>query len=76
VAFWISQGISLTLAVLLVVGLISIWFNDPTRLTTAAGLVTAGLAFALQKLVTGRVVTVSNARIFDEPVYNYSRDFL
>jgi small-conductance mechanosensitive channel len=24
---------------------------------------------------TGRVVTVSNAKIFDEPVYNYSRDF-
>ncbi len=24
---------------------------------------------------TGRVVTVSNARIFDEPVYNYTRDF-
>ena len=24
---------------------------------------------------TGRIVTVSNAKIFDEPVYNYSRDF-
>jgi small-conductance mechanosensitive channel len=24
---------------------------------------------------TGRVVTVSNARIFDEPVYNYTREF-
>jgi small-conductance mechanosensitive channel len=24
---------------------------------------------------TGRVVTVSNAKIFDEPVFNYSRDF-
>jgi small-conductance mechanosensitive channel len=24
---------------------------------------------------TGRIVTVSNARIFDEPVYNYTRDF-
>ncbi len=24
---------------------------------------------------TGRVVTVSNAKVFDEPVYNYSRDF-
>ena len=24
---------------------------------------------------TGRVVTVSNSRIFDEPVYNYTRDF-
>jgi small-conductance mechanosensitive channel len=24
---------------------------------------------------TGRIVTVSNSKIFDEPVYNYSRDF-
>ena len=24
---------------------------------------------------TGRIVTISNAKIFDEPVYNYSRDF-
>ena len=119
-------------------GLVSIWFDDPTRLTTALGLVTAGLAFALQKVVTafagyfvilrgrtfnvgdritmggvrgdvialgfiqttimemgqppsvqnadpamwvrsrqytGRIVTVSNAKIFDEPVYNYTREF-
>ena len=33
-------------------GLVSIWFDDPTRLATALGLVTAGLAFALQKVVT------------------------
>lgn len=118
--------------------LLSIWFDDPTRLATALGLVSAGLVFALQKVITaiagyfvilrgsnftvgdritmggvrgdvvalsfiqttimemgqppavqaaqppvwvhsrqytGRVVTVSNARIFDEPVYNYTRDF-
>jgi small-conductance mechanosensitive channel len=24
---------------------------------------------------TGRIVTVANSKIFDEPVYNYSRDF-
>ena len=24
---------------------------------------------------TGRIVTVSNAKVFDEPVYNYTRDF-
>jgi small-conductance mechanosensitive channel len=24
---------------------------------------------------TGRIVTVTNDKIFDEPVYNYSRDF-
>lgn len=136
--FWIRQGIKLMTAVLLVVGVASIWFDDPTRLTTALGLVTAGLAFALQRVVTavagyfvilrgkmfnvgdritiggvrgdvialdftqttlmemgqpppvqnaepamwvksrqytGRVVSVTNAKIFDEPVYNYTRDF-
>ena len=30
----------------------SIWFDNPQRLTTAIGLVTAGLAFALQNVVT------------------------
>ncbi len=138
VAFWTRQAIHLITTVLLLLGLVSVWFDDPTRLTTALGLVTAGLAFALQKVVTsaagyvvilrgrtfnvgdritmggvrgdvialgfiqttimemgqppavqtadpamwvhsrqytGRVVTVSNSRIFDEPVYNYTRDF-
>lgn len=136
--FWTRQGIRLFMAVLIIVGILSIWFDDPVRLTTAMGLVTAGLAFALQKVIsaiagyfvilkgktfnvgdrivmggvrgdvialgftqttimemgqpppvevdrpgmwvrsrqyTGRVVTVSNAKIFDEPVYNYTRDF-
>lgn len=136
--FWTRQSINLGAAVLLVLGFVSIWFDDPTRLATALGLVTAGLAFALQKVVTavagyfvilrgnifnvgdrivmggvrgdvialdftrttimemgqpppvqgavpsiwvqsreytGRVVTVTNAQIFDEPVYNYTRDF-
>lgn len=136
--FWGRQGISLLLTVLLLLGIASIWFDDPTRLATAFGLVTAGLAFALQKVVTavagyfvilrgktfnvgdrivmggvrgdvialsitqttimemgqpppvqaaeppmwvrsrqytGRIVTVSNSKIFDEPVYNYSHDF-
>jgi len=137
-AFWARQGINLATAIILILGLASIWFNDPTRLTTALGLFTAGLAFALQKVVTaiagyfvilrgqtfnvgdrivmggvrgdvialgftqttimemgqpppvqqddpamwvksrqytGRIVTVSNAKIFDEPVFNYTRDF-
>ncbi len=136
--FWVRQGINLATAILILIGLLSIWFDDPTRLATAAGLVTAGLAFALQRVVTaiagyfvilrgknfsvgdritmggvrgdvvalgfiqttimemgqppsvqgadpavwvrsrqytGRVVTVSNAKIFDEPIYNYTRDF-
>jgi small-conductance mechanosensitive channel len=138
VYFWLRQAIKLTTAVLLLLGIASIWFDDPARLTTALGLVTAGLAFALQKVVTavagyfvilrgrtfnvgdritmggvrgdvialdftqttlmemgqppavqaddpamwvksreytGRVVTVSNAKIFDEPIYNYTREF-
>lgn len=136
--FWARQGVSLFAAVVLIFGLLSIWFNDPTRLATAFGLVSAGLAFALQQVVTaiagyfvilrgstftvgdrismggvrgdvlrlgfiqttimemgqppsvqaadpamwvksrqftGRIVTVSNSRIFTEPVFNYSRDF-
>ena len=136
--FWTRQGISLITAVVLIVGLLSIWFNDPTRLATAFGLISAGLAFALQQVVTsiagyfvilrgntftvgdrismggvrgdvmrlgfiqttimemgqppsvqgadpaiwvrsrqftGRIVTVSNSKIFSEPVFNYSRDF-
>jgi small-conductance mechanosensitive channel len=136
--FWTQQAISLFCAALTVLGLLSIWFDNPQRLTTAAGLVTAGIAFAMQKVITsfagyfvilrgktfsvgdrimmggvhgdvvalgfiqttimemgqpppvesekpavwvmsrqftGRIVTVSNSNIFDEPVYNYTRDF-
>ena len=136
--FWIRQGISLLTAIVLILGILSIWFNDPTRLATAFGLVSAGLAFALQQVVTsiagyfvilrgntftvgdrismggvrgdvmrlgfiqttimemgqppsvqgadpamwvhsrqftGRIVTVSNSKIFAEPVFNYTRDF-
>ncbi len=136
--FWVRQALGLIATLLIVVGLVSLWFDDPTRLTTALGLVTAGLAFALQKVVTavagyivimrgktfavgdrivmggvrgdvvdlhftqttimemgqpppvqnadpamwvhsrqytGRIVTVSNARVFDEPVFNYTREF-
>jgi small-conductance mechanosensitive channel len=138
VAFWSRQGTSLASAVLIALALLSIWFDDPRRLTTGLGLVSAGLAFALQKVVTsfagylvimrgrtftvgdritmggvrgdvvalgfiqtaimemgeppavqgaapavwvagrqftGRIVTVTNDKIFDEPVYNYTREF-
>ena len=136
--FWTRQAINLTVAFLLLLGLLSIWFDDPSRLATGIGLVTAGLAFALQKVITavagyfvilrgdtftvgdritmggvrgdvlslgfikttimemgqppavqaaepaqwvrsrqytGRVVTVTNDKVFDEAVYNYTRDF-
>ena len=125
-------------AVVLLLGVVSIWVTPETDLTTGIGLVSAGLAFALQQVVlslaayfvilrgdtfgvgdritlggvrgdvvklgflkttimemgqppsvsgadpavwvnsrqyTGRLVTVTNGAIFDEPVYNYTRDF-
>lgn len=136
-AFWTRQGISLITFILGFLGFVSIWFDNPTRLATGLGLMGAGLAFALQKVITsfagyfvilrgktfnvgdritmggvrgdvialnfiqtvimemgqppsvqdadpgmwvqsrqytGRIVTVTNAKIFDEPVYNYTRD--
>ena len=136
--FWGRQVVNLTGAFVLILGLVSVWFDDPSSLTTAFGLVTAGLAFALQKVVTsvagyfvilrgnnfrvgdrivmggvrgdvlavrftqtvimemgqppsvqaatpevwvpsrqytGRVVCVPNAKIFEEPIYNYSSEF-
>jgi small-conductance mechanosensitive channel len=137
-AFWVRQFISIAALVITVLLAASIWFDDPGRAATVLGLFTAGLAFALQRVVTsaagylmilrgdmfnvgdrikmggvrgdvirigfiqttimemgqppaeqseapgmwvearqysGRIVSVSNAQIFDEPVYNYTRDF-
>ncbi len=135
--FWGHQGINVASLGIAAFALASIWFDDPARLATAFGLVGAGLAFALQRVITsfagyivilngglfavgdrinmggvrgdvlalgfiqttlmemgvspgsdagpavwvksrqftGRIVTVSNAKIFDDPVYNYTRDF-
>jgi len=50
--FWTRQSINITTSVLLVLGFLSVWFDDPKNLATAIGLVTAGLAFALQNVVT------------------------
>jgi small-conductance mechanosensitive channel len=138
VMFWTRQGGSVIAAILSVVALLSIWFDDPERLTTGLGLFGAGLAFALQRVVTalagylvimrgntftvgdritmggvrgdvialtfmqtkimemgqppavqgadpamwirarqftGRIVTVTNDKVFNEPVYNYTREF-
>lgn len=137
-AFWSRQGISICVAIITVLTLVSIWFDDPQRLTTGLGLMGAGLAFALQRVITalagyvlimrgntftvgerikmggvrgdvialsflqtkilemgqppsvqtedpamwvrsrqftGRIVTVTNDKVFDEPVFNYTRDF-
>ncbi len=138
VEFWTRQGVQLATTLVQIIGVVSIWFDDPTRLATFLGLISAGLAFALQRIVTaiaayfvllrgktfnvgerikmggvrgdvialgfiqttimemgqppatqsespgmwvmarqytGRMVTVTNDKIFDEPVYNYSREF-
>jgi small-conductance mechanosensitive channel len=138
VRFWSHQGVSIAVALTLVVGFLSIWFDDPNQLATVMGLVSAGVAFALQKVITsiagyfvilrggvfsvgdrilmsgvrgdvialnftrttimemgqppgerpddpnvwvrsrqytGRIVTVTNDKIFDAAVFNYSRDF-
>jgi small-conductance mechanosensitive channel len=136
--FWIQQTLSLVLAILLLAGFLSIWFDNPERLATVIGFISAGLAFALQKVITsiaayfvilrgqifrvgdrilmsgvrgdvislgftrttimemgqppgerpddpnvwvksrqftGRIVTVTNDKIFETPVFNYSREF-
>ncbi len=52
IAFWTRQGISLVTFILGIVGFVSVWFDNPARLATGAGLVAAGLAFALQKVIT------------------------
>lgn len=136
--FWSNQAVKVFVAFLMIIIFVSIWFDNPVRLTTALGLVTAGLAFALQKAVTsvagyfvilkgrlfnvgdriamagvrgdviklsfiytrvmemgqppavqmadpamwiearqytGRIVTITNDKVFDTPLYNYSREF-
>ena len=52
VAFWSRQAVHLLAAIVLIIGIISIWFDNPARIATVLGLVTAGLAFALQRVVT------------------------
>jgi small-conductance mechanosensitive channel len=138
IQFWAKQGVSLIIAAILILGIMSIWFDNPARLAGALGLIGAGIAFALQRVITavagyfvilrgktfnvgdrivmggvrgdvidlsfmqtrimemgqspkeqgdapsmwirsrqftGRIVTVTNDKVFDEPVYNYTRDF-
>ncbi|MDX2356773.1 mechanosensitive ion channel family protein [Dietzia sp. PP-33] len=49
--FWTKQGLQLLTALMAVLGLFSIWVTPGTDLTVGIGLVTAGLAFALQKVI-------------------------
>ena len=136
--FWMRQASKAAAVLLVAVGLTLIWFDDPSRFAAVAGLVTAGVAVALQRVITamaayvvilrgrvftvgdritmggvrgdvialgflqttimemgqppsvqeadpamwvrarqytGRICTVTNDKIFDEPVYNYTREF-
>jgi small-conductance mechanosensitive channel len=136
--FWMVQGLRLVLLALLIWGVLRIWFVDSGRLGTVAGIATAGVAVALQRVITsfagylivlrgrvyavgdritlggvrgdvvavgfmqtsvlemgepanaqtgdpkswitgrqytGRIVSVTNDRIFETPVYNYTREF-
>src|SRR3954451_16156908 len=138
VQFWARQGVRLLTTVALLIGIVSIWFNNPAQLASAAAFVTAGLAIASQRIITAlagyliilrgknfnvgdrivmggvrgdvialgfmqttimemgqppaeqpdapsmwvharqytaRVVTITNDKIFEEPVYNYSSEF-
>lgn len=134
--FWSRQGVNLVTTGFLILTTLSIWFNEPQHLATAAGVLAVALAFSLQRVVTavagyfvvlwggnfgvgdriqiggvrgdvigigflqttvmemgqpatgaspeqwvrslqytGRLVAISNAQVFEDPVYNYSRDF-
>jgi small-conductance mechanosensitive channel len=136
--FWAKQGVSLIVAAILALGILSIWFDNPAGLASVIGLIGAGVAFALQRVITaiagyfvilrgktfnvgdriqmggargdviglsfmqtrimemgqspmeqsdppsmwvhsrqftGRIVTVTNDKVFDCPVYNYTHDF-
>jgi small-conductance mechanosensitive channel len=136
--FWTWQLLSLAFAAALIAIGVRVWFPDVRRLGVFLGLLSAGLAFALQKVITsfaayciilrsrtfrvgdrvffggvrgevialgfmqttimemgqtpgeqgdapsiwvnsrqftGRIVTVTNDRIFEQAVYNYTRDF-
>ncbi|MET3808344.1 small-conductance mechanosensitive channel [Nakamurella sp. UYEF19] len=50
--FWTRQGVQVVVAVLMVLGVLSIWITPTTDVSTGVGLVTAGLAFALQQVIT------------------------
>ena len=50
--FWTRQVLQVVVAVVLLLGIVSIWVTPDADLTTGVGLVSAGLAFALQQVIT------------------------
>ena len=136
--FWSRQAVHMLTTLLFVLCVVSIWLDDPGRIGTVAGVITAGLAVALQRVITavagyfvilrgktfnvgdriamggvrgdvislgyvhtsimemgqpppvqsaepamwvearqytGRIVTVTNDKVFDQPIYNFTRAF-
>ena len=65
--FWGRQAIRIVGAAVLVFGIISIWFDEPARLATAFGLISAGVAIALQRVITAfaAYLIILRGRIFD-----------
>jgi small-conductance mechanosensitive channel len=65
--FWGRQIIRVISAALLVFGLVSVWFDDPSRLATVVGLVSAGVAIALQRVITAfaAYVVILRGRVFN-----------
>jgi small-conductance mechanosensitive channel len=49
--FWARQGVQVVAAIVIVLGLLSIWITPETDITTGIGLISAGLAFALQQVI-------------------------
>ena len=50
--FWAKQGVSLVVAAIVILGVMSIWFDSPARLASVLRLIGAGIAFALQRVIT------------------------
>jgi small-conductance mechanosensitive channel len=138
IRFWGRQGVRLLGIALVIVGIFEIWRPEPSSVGGAIGLITAGVAVALQRVITsfaayliilrgkifnvgdritmggvrgdvialdfmqttvlemgqapgeqqdapsvwiaarqytGRIIRVTNDKIFDSPVYNYTRVF-
>ncbi|MCB0932278.1 MAG: mechanosensitive ion channel [Mycobacterium sp.] len=50
--FWTGQVIQLASAVILVIGIFSIWVTPTTNIAVGMGLLSAGVAFALQQVIT------------------------
>ncbi len=49
--FWTRQGVQVVTAIVLALGALSIWITPDTNVTTGVGLISAGLAFALQQVI-------------------------